>query len=180
MTENTLGLLRTSVKSASTRRAALTDDCHAAPSEGGPQALDRLVEHNTAVRHVPACIEKLSGTTKRSHGLCRTDGRSLQAGLQVRLAPITYKDWPQLRDRTGGSCRIPSSDSVQCLLGNSLVPQEQCTDSPVARSCTIPVVICAEELRTLNLVTNRECSGAWCALSFQIRLNTHSPTREGC
>jgi IS5 family transposase len=58
---------------------------------GWPQALDRLIEHNAAVRHVRARIEKVFGTTKRSYGLrpMRRVGLA-KAGLQVRLAAIAY------------------------------------------------------------------------------------------
>jgi transposase, IS5 family len=58
---------------------------------GGPQALDRLMAHNAAVRHVRARIEKVFGTTKRSYGLRRMRWVGLaKAGLQVRLAAIAY------------------------------------------------------------------------------------------
>lgn len=54
---------------------------------GGAEALARLQAHNTAVRRIRGCIEKVFGTTKRSYGLRRMRWVGLaKAGLQVRLA----------------------------------------------------------------------------------------------
>jgi IS5 family transposase len=57
----------------------------------GPEALERLEEHNAAVRRVRCRIEKVFGTWKRSYGLRRMRWLGLaKAGLQVRLAAVAY------------------------------------------------------------------------------------------
>ena len=58
---------------------------------GGEAAANRLRAHNAAVRRVRCRIEKVFGTCKRSYGLRRMRWLGLaKAGLQVRLAAITY------------------------------------------------------------------------------------------